>query len=62
LNWGRTILGPPGRGLGRGRWPVTTILAAVVGVFLLLAGDVLLGVIVLGLAAVFGFLTFRSFQ
>jgi hypothetical protein len=62
LNWGRTILGPPGRGIGRGRWPVTTVLAVVVGVFLLLAGDVLLGVIVLGLAAVFGFLTFRSFQ
>ncbi len=62
MNWGRTILGPPGRGLGRGRWPLTTVLAAVVGVFLIIAGDVLLGVGALVLSAVFGFLTFRSFQ
>ncbi len=58
----RVVLGPPGRGLGRGRWPLTTMIALVAGVYGAYLGDWTLAAIMFVAAAVFGALTFRSLR
>jgi len=38
MNWTRMALGPPGRQLGKSRWPVTAVLATSAGIFAAVAG------------------------
>jgi hypothetical protein len=62
MDWQRVVLGPRGRGLGRGRWPLTTILAIAAGVYAGLAGDWTMAAILFAAAVVFGTLTLRSLR
>ena len=56
------MLGPRGRGLGRGRWPMTTVMAIVAAGFLAYSGDYVLSVVLLVGALILGTLTMRSMR
>lgn len=60
MNWRRTVLGPPGRGVGAWRFPLTTVLAIGVALFAALAEDWLTAAFALGLAVLMGALTLRA--
>ena len=38
MNWTRMAIGPPGKHLGKSRWPITTVLATTAGVFAAVGG------------------------
>ena len=60
MTWRRTVLGPPGRNLGGGRWPVTSFLAVVVAIFAAVSGDWWLAILAGALAVLLGGLTLRA--
>ena len=60
MNWQRLVLGPPGRGLGRSRWPLATILAVAVAVFAATAEDWTMFGLVAAAAVLFAVVTVRS--
>ena len=62
MSWRRTMLGPRGRGLGGGRWPMTTVMAIVAAGFLAYSGDYVLAVVLLVGALILGTLTMRSMR
>jgi len=62
MNWERLALGPRGRGLGRSRWPVTTILALGVALFAALADDWTMFALVAIAAVLFAVVTVRSYR
>ena len=33
MNWTRMAIGPPGKHLGKSRWPITAVLATSAGIF-----------------------------
>ena len=38
MNWTRMAIGPPGKHLGKSRWPITTVLATTAGIFAAVGG------------------------
>ena len=58
----RRVLGPPGRGVGAWRFPLTTVLAVGVAAFAALSGDYLTAAVALALAVVMGTLTLRGMR
>ncbi len=62
MSWQRTILGPPGRGLGRSRWPLATILAVVVAVYAAIAEDWTMFGLVAAAALLFAAVSVRSYR
>ncbi len=61
MNWERLIVGPRGRGLGRWRWPLGTVLGLAIAVFGALGDDWVTFGIGLAAAALAGALAISSF-
>jgi len=38
VNWTRMAIGPPGKHLGKSRWPITAVLATTAGIFAAVGG------------------------
>jgi hypothetical protein len=38
VSWTRIAVGPPGKHLGKSRWPITTVLATTAGIFAAVGG------------------------
>jgi hypothetical protein len=61
VNWERLVLGPPGKHLGRWRWPLGTVLGAAWAVLSALAGLWLWAGIGFAATVLCGALTMRNF-
>ena len=62
MNWQRLVLGPSGRGLGRSRWPLATLLAVAIAVYAALADDWTMFGLVAAAAVLFAAVTVRSYR
>ena len=62
MNWTRMVIGPPGRHLGKSRWPITTVLATTAGIFAAVAQLWAQAALFFGAALVLAVVTIRSYR
>ena len=62
MSWTRIALGPPGKHLGRSRWPVTTVLATTAGIFAAVGKLWMQAALFFGAAVVLAVVTIRSYR
>ena len=62
MNWTRIVIGPPGRHLGKSRWPITTVLATTAGIFAAVAQLWAQAALFFGAALVLAVVTVRSYR
>lgn len=62
MSWTRIVLGPPGRHLGRSRWPLTTVIATGGGIYSATGGLWKQAALFFGAAVVLAAMTIRSYR
>jgi hypothetical protein len=62
VSWTRIVIGPPGRHLGKSRWPITTVLATTAGIFAAVAQLWAQAALFFGAALVLAVATIRSYR
>ena len=62
MNWTRIVAGPPGKHLGRSRWPITTVLATTAGIFAAVDALWAQAALFFGAAVVLAVVTIRSYR
>ncbi|MEP6976692.1 MAG: hypothetical protein ABI948_01415 [Thermoleophilia bacterium] len=62
MNRTRMAIGPPGKHLGKSRWPITTVLATTAGIFAAVAQLWAQAALFFGAALVLAVVTIRSYR
>jgi hypothetical protein len=62
VNWARVAIGPPGKHLGKSRWPITTVLATTAGIFAAVGKLWMQAALFFGAAVVLAAVTIRSYR
>ncbi len=62
MNWTRIVIGPPGRHLGKSRWPLTTVIATAAAIYSATGGLWTQAALFIGAAVVLGAMTIWSYR